>query len=225
MSDTLTLQPLAGTRHEAESDKAVIACNDYLRLGAGRSLYNLYESYRAQSESKTSPEKPSSRRLATLKGWSSKFGWVERATQYDAEYEARKEERRQQVMNDRLALDFERVLVLQDLAAFLLSQIYEQVDGSYPNLWLPDVKQIGSGENAERVDIERFNAAIISELRGTLDDLAKETGGRLRRTDVTSGGKPISLSADQLAAIDEQAETELEAFGRQFYGNGNGSHE
>ena len=37
------------------------------------------------------------------------------------------------------------------------------------------------GEFAERVDIERFNAAIISEVRGVLDDIAKETGGRAQK--------------------------------------------
>jgi hypothetical protein len=66
-------------------------------------------------------------------------------------------------------------------------------DGVYHNVWVPDVKQIGSGADAERVDIEHFNSAIISEYRATLDDIAKETGGRVQKqqTDLTSGGKPI----------------------------------
>ena len=35
------VQLLAGERCEGESDRAVVACNDYLRLGPGRSLRKL----------------------------------------------------------------------------------------------------------------------------------------------------------------------------------------
>ncbi len=106
--------------------------------------------------------------------------------------EHQKNERRQQVMESGLALDFERVDQLKRVGHFLIDQIYEQgEDGTYHNIWLPDVKQIGSGNSAERVDIERFNAAIIGELRGVLDDLAKETGGRIKGVDVTSGGQSL----------------------------------
>lgn len=92
-----------------------------------------------------------------------------------------------------MALDFERTDELKGLAHFLIEQIYETgEDGVYHNVWLPDVKQIGSGSNVERVDIERFNAAIIDQLRGVLDDLAKETGGRKRSMELTGAeGTPL----------------------------------
>jgi hypothetical protein len=62
----------------------------------------------------------------------------------------------------------------------------------YHKVWLPDVKQIGGGEHAERVDIVRFNAALIEQYRGTLDDLAKETGGRKQKMEVTGkDGGPV----------------------------------
>jgi hypothetical protein len=141
--------------------------------------------------------------LATLKAWSKRYSWQHRADEYDAELERQKNERRQQVMNDGLALDFERVDKLKQLGHFLLEQIYEQgEDGLYHNVWLPDVKQIGSGDSAERVDIERFNAAIISELRGVLDDLAKETGGRRQKHDVAHDwreeARQLGLNPDEL---------------------------
>lgn len=130
--------------------------------------------------------------MGTLKNWSSRYNWQDRAEEYDAELEHQKNERRQQVMESGLALDFERVDQLKRVGHFLIDQIYEQgEDGTYHNIWLPDVKQIGSGNSAERVDIERFNAAIIGELRGVLDDLAKETGGRIKGVDVTSGGQSL----------------------------------
>lgn len=97
-------------------------------------------------------------------------------------------------MQSGLALAHERVQKLKELGAFLEAQMYERgEDGVYYNVWLPDVKQIGSGENAERVDIERFNSAIIEQYRDTLDDLAKETGGRRQQHDITSGGEKIRV--------------------------------
>jgi len=129
---------------------------------------------------------PPTRSIATLKSWSTRYEWQERAESYDAELERRKNERRQEIMESGLALDFERTDELKRLAHFLIDQIYEQGEnGVYHNVWLPDVKQIGSGKDAERVDIERFNAAIMSELRGVLDDLAKETGGRKQKHEMT----------------------------------------
>jgi hypothetical protein len=176
MSDKVQL--LAGQRQKGESRKAVLACNDYLRMGLGRRLVDLHKRYHEDIQENSTP----TRSWGTLTQWSSRYNWQQRADEYDAELERQKNERRQQVMNDGLALDFERVDKLKALGHFLLGQIYEQgADGLYHNVWLPDVKQIGSGEFAERIDIERFNAAIIGELRGVLDDLAKETGGRTKR--------------------------------------------
>lgn len=175
------VQLLAGQRQKGEKLTAVQACNDWLRLGRGRSLPKLLETYTENDQ-----ELPPTRSMGTLKGWSSRYNWKDRSEEYDAELERQKNERRRQVMESGLALDFERVDELKILAKFLRDQIYEQGEsGIYHNVWLPDVKQIGSGGNVERVDIERFNAAIISELRGALDDLAKETGGRKLRQELT----------------------------------------
>lgn len=144
---------------------------------------------------KNDQELPPTRSMGTLKGWSSRYSWQERAEEYDIELERQKNERRQEVMASGLALDFERTDELKTLAHFLIDQIYETGEGGvYHNVWLPDVKQIGSGPNAKRIDIERFNAAIIDQLRGALDDLAKETGGRKRGVEVTGvEGGPLVI--------------------------------
>lgn len=179
---TTELQLLKGQRQKGESDSAVIACNDWLRLGTGRTLPELIEKYNEiQRESAPTTS------INTLQQWSSKFQWAERATDFDADYEAIKNAERQAVMNYGLALDYERVRKLKRLVDFLERQIYEKGLGDdYHNVWLPDVKQIGAGEFAERVDIERFNSALISEYRAALDDLAKEVGGRKQRTEIAN---------------------------------------
>ncbi len=174
------LKPLAGRRQPRESDKAVIACNDYLRMGAMRSIRKLLGQYCQQSANN-----PPTIRFRTLAAWSSKYNWQERASAYDAAWDERKTEERNRVMGKGLALDYERVKRLMRLADFIEGQLYQQSEkGDYHNVWLPDVKQIGSGPEAERVDIERFNAAIISEYRSALDDLAKETGGRIKKQEI-----------------------------------------
>lgn len=193
---TTELQPLKGQRQKGESDSAVIACNDWLRLGTGRSLPELLEYY-TESYQKLPPTD----NLQTLKNWSSKFDWAERATEFDVDYEAIKNAERQAVMDYGLALDYERVKKLKRLVDFLERQIYEKgIGDDYHNVWLPDVKQIGAGEFAERVDIERFNSALISEYRAALDDLAKEVGGRKQRTEIANAtdkdGKQVGFKVE-----------------------------
>lgn len=182
-----------GVRRSSESDKAVVACNDWLRLGAGRTMPRLLERYRDLPQN-TAPTTS----LDTLQAWSKKNGWAERATEFDAGWEARKNTEREAELAYGLALDYERIRKLKRLADFLESQLYEQsapdpLTGirTFLNVWIPDIKTIGSGDNAERVDIERFNPAIFEQYRAVLDDLAKEVGGRIRKQDITSGGKPI----------------------------------
>lgn len=181
------LELLSGQRQKSESDKAVQACNDWLRMGAGRSLPDLQQLY-----TDTNRSIPITASLATLKMWSSTFGWAERAREFDAGWEARKNAEREAVLNYGLAHEYERLRKLYRLAALLEAQIYERgkptSDGSpgvLHNLWLPDVRQVGTGENAERVDIERFNAPLLEQYRKVLDDIAKEVGGRVIKEDVT----------------------------------------
>lgn len=193
------LQPLAGQRQKKETDRAVQACNDWLRLGVGRELTGLLQIYTDKANFSTSFTPPTLS-YATLGKWSSKFGWAERSSGYDKGWEERKNAEKEKVFNYSVALDYERVKRLERLATFLEAQLYErgvaveydddgnviaETPGQFHNVWLPDVKQIGSGDYVERVDIERFNAALISEYRAVLDDIAKETGGRIRKQEVT----------------------------------------
>lgn len=164
---------LAGERQPGESRRSLIACNDYLRLGPGRSLALLLEKYLEGNRNTAATLSK-----ATLLKWSARFGWQTRATLYDAETERQKNEYARQIMQSGLALTHERVNRLKAMAELLETEILKRDNGSYPTIWLPDVKQIGAGEFAERVDIVRFNASIFEQWRGMLDDLAKEVGGR-----------------------------------------------
>lgn len=180
---------LAGEKLERETKRATQACNDYLRMGAGRSLLKLQQMYIAYTS-----EKPPSRQLRTIAEWSRKFNWQARADEYDAEVERQKneytEQRRREAMETALALDYERVLELKRMFGLLDRELYETdekgniIGFKRETVWVPDVKQIGGGQFATQVDIERFNRAIFEIRRGLLDDLAKETGGRKQFTEM-----------------------------------------
>lgn len=191
---------LSGVQHAGESDAAVTACNDWLRMGSGRTIPALVKHYQDLAIFQRGFEAPSTS-YKTLATWSSRFDWPSRAKEYDAGWEARKNAEAEAVMGYGLSLTHERLRELYQLAALLRGQIYElsephPVTGrvSFSNLWVADVKSIGSGEFAERVDIERFNSALIEQYRKVLEDIAKETGGRVNKQEITgANGKPFSL--------------------------------
>lgn len=114
-----------------------------------------------------------------------------------------------------LALKENRVATLQKLANRLLEDLFGEGDEN--KLWLTMVKGIGSYDNYERVEYQEFNRSEIESLRGILDDIASEVGERIRKTDLTSGGKPLprpgidpkqlkNLSNDELIALTTAAE-------------------
>lgn len=205
MTDHLQqIELLAGERQARESDAAVVACNDYLRLGIGRSLEKLRQNY-----AKLAPDDRPTIHLRWLKAWSARFDWQERASAYDAVIDQEKtalvDQRRKEVMESGLALAHERVIKLKRLAGDLEHQLYETDRyGHRTNLWVRDVKAIDKRE----VEIFRYNSALVSDYRGVLDDLAKETGGRKQQHEFGGpNGGPIrittvdELSDDDLARI------------------------
>lgn len=207
------LQPLAGARKSAESDVAVQACNDWLRMGSGRSISKLLQHYQEQSKF-IKGFTPPSLSVDTLYTWSTHYGWAERKQIYDADIEMRKNRDLRQVMELDLANPHGRIGELIQLAQFLKGQIYEQAaDGTYHNIWVPDVKSVGSGDKVEIIDIERFNAPLVKEFRETLNDIAAETGGRVRHAKITHEFTWVHQAIDDLREGRLTPELLLEEFG------------
>lgn len=189
---------IAGEKGEKETKRAIVACNDYLRMGVGRSLRKLHEIYekRKQEPDKEGTEKPPTTRFATIAGWSTTFGWVERAEVYDAQTEKEKTEEARQIMRTGLALEHERVAILKSFSQKIID-FFDKND-----LWRTVRVKVGSGQYAELVDVEIYNESMLNDLRALLDDIAKETGGRKGNIDLTSGGKTIRVSVVD-DAVDE----------------------
>ncbi len=87
-----------------------------------------------------------------------------------------------------LSIKAERARRLQLLASMLEEDLFGGV------LWTDQVKMIGSGDSQERIEYEEFNAAEVTQYRGILDDIAKELGGRVQKTDLTSLGEKLSAA-------------------------------
>jgi hypothetical protein len=174
-----------------ESRRAPVALRDYLQLGPGRSLAALLDLY------KTSPAPPT-RSARTLRAWARRYDWPERASCHD-EYQrssrlSAESERQQAAMQTGLAQTCERVESLK----LLYSQLQTYLERAWP-VWLADLHESGS-----HARVARFNTAIIIQMRGILDDLARETGGRaaslLAKVAITPGQLPDlrRLSQDEL---------------------------
>ncbi|HEY0073744.1 MAG TPA: hypothetical protein VGB77_06545 [Abditibacteriaceae bacterium] len=237
------MELLSGQLHDGESNAAVIACNDWLRLGPGRSLRRLLDIYDRAKNAPSNPPKPTGTHqnsnnnssdltfsypyepptcsLDTIKGWSVEFNWKSRAVLFDQEGEDEKNARRKEVFEQGFGLDFGRVEALQNIAKLLYSQIFEtslsgendhvfSVQGSrareFHNLWVQDSKLLGTGEGAERVDIERFNSALLSEFRSCLTEIAQETGGRRKGAQLEAFIKKVQERLDTSKLNSQQVE-------------------
>ena len=84
-----------------------------------------------------------------------------------------------------------RVLKLSQLAELLERDLF----GGF--LWTEQVKGVGAGAAAEVVDYDEFNKAEVDAYRGVLEDLAAETGGRIKKIEATGkDGKDLIPPAD-----------------------------
>jgi hypothetical protein len=176
-----------------ESPRAQQAWADYLALGELRSLAALVAEY--QSRTTAVP----TRQLSRLKFWSTTFDWQGRLATITADAvaaaEAQEAAYRHEVLTTGYAQSHERIATLNELASILHEELTTK--GPRNRRWVRDVKQVGSGEDAERVDIERFNGAEVAQLRGLLDDIAKELGER--KEHVEHGGE---IGIRQLVGVD-----------------------
>ncbi len=193
-------QPLVGARFEDETDLAVTACNDFLRMGPGRKLIVLAMNYADDKYT----DKPPTKSYNVLQNWSQKFDWPTRATYYNKAYDAYKTTMTSAALETGVALTFERVLKLKRLESLLLTMITGGDAG--PNasqLWLDDVKQTGSGKTAEVHTLQRFNSALVDQYRKILDDIAQETGGRQKGKQRGTKDAPLVLKVLKDVSLDD----------------------
>lgn len=141
----------------------------------------------------TKQQKSNKRATGCWVKWSSLYQWVVRAAERDKEQERIKDEvlkaEIEKIMSTGYAAVHKRVKHLDKLAKRQWKDMQKR-----ELVWLPDVKQIGGGEFAERVDIIRYNAGLDEQFRKSLEDIAKETGGRVTKQEVSGpNGGPLPI--------------------------------
>ena len=156
-----------------ETPKAAAAFYEYCLLGADRSLAKLAR--------KLGRPAGYARHLET---WSSQHSWQDRVRLYDAEQAKVQDviiaEERARILKSRYALMHKRVELLDRK----IQQLVDITDAE-KGIWIPDVKSVGTGPDAERVDLVQFNSDAFKELREFLDDIAAELGERVKKADTT----------------------------------------
>lgn len=174
---------LAGDRQEGESDLQIQVCNEWLRLGTRRTI--------GQTLKQLSEQGIETPTQGVVYVWSSRYRWRDRARAYDAmqeaEYQARFERHRARILDNSLAQPHIRTLALMELAELLKSEINKSIEAQnlhtgeteahYPNLWTTKLDKSGNRYT-------EFNHPLVAQYRATLDDIAKETGGRVQRAEI-----------------------------------------
>lgn len=189
----------------------------FLFLGVTRSIYQTYLAERRE-KAKTKKQRQClaadvSARVGLPKQWrenAEKWDWKGRAHAWDEDQRKHRSElyaaQQDEILKRGFAAQVARIYELNRLAELLLAEIWTE-----DKRWLPDVKQIGSGDAAERVDIVRFNTGLIQQFRGTLEDIALEFGERGMKLETTMKHE---ITSDQMAAARARAkEYEQAKFG------------
>lgn len=76
-------------------------------------------------------------------------------------------------LNEGLAKTSERIKLLKKLAGEISKDLFDD-----KKMWLDRVKMIGHGKGQVEVEYEEFNSSEVVQLRGVLEDIAKELGAR-----------------------------------------------
>lgn len=121
-----------------------------------------------------------------------KWKWEERAAAWDAHLVELEEkviaQEREKVLRNGYALMHKRVETLNKLAEKLVAWTDEE-----DKVWLPDVKAIGTGPDAERVDLVQFNAQLFLLIERYFKGIAEELGERVKKKDITVTELPANV--------------------------------
>lgn len=178
-----------------ETPRAAQAWADYLALGPDRSLAKLHAQYEARQKHGESTAPTTT--LRQLEKWSAAFDWQGRLKAIANHAAAAAEERQRAyiaaIMETGFGLPHERVAALKTLAGALVDELTRPAKN---RRWVSEPKLFGHGESAQLIRVKRFNRAEVESLRGLLDDIAKETGGRVAKSETAitgAGGGPLTI--------------------------------
>ena len=168
-------------RKRGETAVAKQAFLDYSAMGPHRSLRKLLKLYRDPDkyvQDMKSTEGPPTRKQSVIKTWSVAFEWQKRLNSITDEQLAIIEKERDRAlakaMQSKYARPEERIEALNEIATMLVEHLLKS------KLLTEVVKQVGAGKATKMVTEAKVDTPAISALRGVFEDLAKESGGRVK---------------------------------------------
>lgn len=185
-----------------ETIRAAQAFADYLAMGTGRSLEKLLDRYQIATSL------PPTRRLMTLKGWSTAFGWQARLDEIiNQECQAvisrgiADRQNRIDALNERWA---KMQKVIRDRAAdFTMAS----ASGADTGLLVRTYKSAGSG--LPMLEEYAVDTGLLKEMRAHEEQAAKELGQWADKSELTgAGGGPVAIRVK----ADELSDDQLDAF-------------
>ncbi len=173
-----------------ETARAAAAFAAYCALGPERSLERLV----TPSQTEAKPRL----RLATLKEWSSAFGWVARASAYDAEQRAKARATQDRADADRVRRKADRERRKEELRERMDDERAQLMRGE----WARVLKRINDLLDSEQT---RGLVGLTSLLKLALDEERLSLGSptAITQTDVTSGGEAFD-PASLIAAVQQR---------------------
>lgn len=150
-----------------------------------RSIADVFQ----QEEGAKKRENPRTKPTGDWYEQAKKWKWEERAAAWDAQLDTQIEQQiaaeEKRIIRAHYALKHKRIQELDTIVTRLIGYLEDE-----HNVWLPDVKGIGTGPTAERVDLIRFNDALFAQIRGYFADIAAEKGDRVKNNKMSISFPP-----------------------------------
>lgn len=188
------VQLVSGTPYPNEGNSAIKACNDWLRMGRARSLTRLCDYYKENPQAAVAT-------WSMVSKWSSAYDWQSRGNLYDIEQDKLLTAKAQEVFNTGLATPHERVLELQRIFKEVkprLLKIPQSEDTHYT--YSEETGWTDENGNPPPKDVP-VNTDVLQQMRGLLDDLAMETGGRSKTMTLFAKRDPAMALFESLQRV------------------------
>lgn len=162
----------------------------FLRMGTRRSVNAVYRKEHRKTPKST--DNTGSDWYNAAKEWQ----WQERARAYNEHQRAEEDriiaEEREKVLRSGFALQHKRIQALNRLTNKLIAMTNDE-----DKIWMPDVKSVGTGPTAERVDLLQFNAPLFTLIDKYLASIAAEMGERVKKKELTGkDGGPVEYEIE-----------------------------
>jgi hypothetical protein len=141
-----------------------------------------------------------------MERWSSQWNWAARSRAWDAEKARVETEAEKAEIKRVMALRYSTMQGrLDELNA--MAEKFSEWFKDETKVWLEETEEIQTDNATILKHKIRFNAALIDQFRGAMDDSAKETGGRIRKSELRVTELPKQyIGMDFLEEIDLEEE-------------------